>query len=42
MHRIRMARTEARARRRPVHRALLFRLILHVNQQNPLTTSRAD
>ena len=37
MHRIRMARTETRTRRRPVHRALPIRLLLHVNQRNPLT-----
>jgi hypothetical protein len=33
MHRICMDRTETHAHRRPVHRALLLRLLLHVNQQ---------
>jgi len=34
LHRIRMARAETRARFRPVHLALFFRLLLHVNQNN--------
>ena len=37
---VRLARTETRARRRPVHLALFFGLLFHVNQNVSLCKAR--